>query len=123
MPFYEYRCTACAHQDTFLESINAPQKKTCPQCRKRGAFQRLVSAAGFQLKGDGWYVTDFKNKDKPAAKNSGKENSKDSNAEKPAAKDKGDSKAEGKSESKDKSTDKAASKPSSDKGRSKDNTK
>ena len=68
MPFYEYRCDTCGHQDSFLESINAPQQKTCPQCGKRRAFKRLVSAAGFQLKGSGWYVTDFKDKPKSADK-------------------------------------------------------
>lgn len=69
MPFYEYRCRACGHQDTFLENFDAPKNKTCPECKKRQAFERLISAAGFQLKGDGWYVTDFKNKpskDKPS---------------------------------------------------------
>ena len=88
MPFYEYRCTACGHQDSFLESFSAPQQKTCPQCRKRRAFKRLVSAAGFQLKGSGWYVTDFKNKDKPAAKKGGdgKVDSAEKSADKPAEK-------------------------------------
>ena len=64
MPFYEYRCDKCGHEDSFLENINAPQIKTCPQCGKRRAFKRLISAAGFQLKGDGWYVTDFRDKNK-----------------------------------------------------------
>lgn len=70
MPFYEYRCTACQHQESFLESMDAPAQKTCPQCGKRRAFKRLVSAAGFQLKGSGWYVTDFKNNDKKPDKKS-----------------------------------------------------
>ena len=116
MPFYEYRCTACGHQDSFLESFSAPQQKTCPQCRKRRAFKRLVSAAGFQLKGSGWYVTDFKNKDKPAAKKGGDgkvdsaEKSADKPAEKSADKGKGESgksdgkKAEGKKDAAAKSS-------------------
>lgn len=99
MPFYEYRCTACSHQDSFLESINAPQQKTCPQCGKRRAFQRLISAAGFQLKGEGWYVTDFKNKDKPKAKSEGRGEEK--SGEKDGKKeDKGDKKSDSKSDSK-----------------------
>ena len=64
MPFYEYRCDACAFQDSFLESMNASAQKTCPECGKRRAFKRLISAAGFQLKGSGWYVTDFRDNDK-----------------------------------------------------------
>lgn len=78
MPFYEYRCTHCRHMESLLESFGAPQQKTCPQCGKRRAFKRLISAAGFQLKGEGWYVTDFKNKDKPAADSGKKSDSGDS---------------------------------------------
>ena len=80
MPFYEYRCSQCQHEDSFLEGINAPQQKTCPKCGKRRAFKRLVSAAGFQLKGSGWYVTDFRDKGKKPEKKDGDK------AEKPADK-------------------------------------
>lgn len=68
MPIYEYRCSACGFQKEFLQRLSdAPQTK-CPKCGK-ATLNKLVSAAGFQLKGTGWYATDFKNSGaKPAAK-------------------------------------------------------
>ena len=68
MPIYEYRCDACGHQQEFLQRVSEPPLTECPVCRKP-TFQKLLSAAGFQLKGSGWYATDFKNKtSKPAEK-------------------------------------------------------
>ena len=68
MPIYEYRCGACGYQKEFLQRISDAPLKDCPECGKR-AFNKLVTAAGFQLKGTGWYATDFKNKGaKPAAR-------------------------------------------------------
>ena len=68
MPIYEYRCQACGHQEEFLQRVNEPPFTECPVCHKP-TFQKLLSAAGFQLKGSGWYDTDFKNKSsKPAEK-------------------------------------------------------
>jgi putative FmdB family regulatory protein len=68
MPIYEYRCQACGHQEEFLQRVTEPPLTECPVCRKP-TFQKLLSAAGFQLKGSGWYATDFKNKSsKPAEK-------------------------------------------------------
>ncbi|MGH8660477.1 MAG: FmdB family zinc ribbon protein [Burkholderiales bacterium] len=68
MPIYEYRCGACGFQKEFLQRISDAPLTKCPECGKR-RFNKLVSAAGFQLKGSGWYATDFKNNGaKPAAK-------------------------------------------------------
>jgi putative FmdB family regulatory protein len=68
MPIYEYRCEACGHQEEFLQKISEPPLTECPACRK-SSFTKLLSAAGFQLKGSGWYATDFKSKStKPAEK-------------------------------------------------------
>jgi putative FmdB family regulatory protein len=68
MPIYEYRCSTCGFQKEFLQRLNEAQHTKCPECGKR-TFNKLVSAAGFQLKGTGWYATDFKNNGaKPAAK-------------------------------------------------------
>jgi putative FmdB family regulatory protein len=68
MPIYEYRCEACGHQAEFLQRVGEPPLTECPVCRKP-TFHKLLSAAGFQLKGSGWYATDFKNKaPKPAEK-------------------------------------------------------
>ena len=61
MPIYEYQCSDCQHQFDVLQKINDEHIKICPNCSKEAAV-RLVSAAAFQLKGTGWYETDFKNK-------------------------------------------------------------
>ncbi len=63
MPIYEYQCTGCHHQFDLLQKISDEPVKKCPHCSKDSAV-RLVSAAGFQLKGTGWYATDFKDKGK-----------------------------------------------------------
>ena len=60
MPIYEYRCLECGFQDEFLQKVSEPLLTVCPTCGKE-SFRKLVSAAGFQLKGSGWYATDFKN--------------------------------------------------------------
>jgi putative FmdB family regulatory protein len=69
MPIYEYRCDACGHEKEVLQRMSDKPLAKCPKCGKR-RFHKLVSAAGFQLKGTGWYATDFKNSGakKPAAK-------------------------------------------------------
>lgn len=67
MPIYEYKCDACAFQDEFLQKVSEPPLTQCPSCGKE-SFKKQLSAAGFQLKGSGWYATDFKGGSKPAAK-------------------------------------------------------
>lgn len=67
MPIYEYECTGCHHTFDLLQKLNDAPVKTCPKCSKDQAV-RLVSAAGFQLKGTGWYATDFKDKGKSLPK-------------------------------------------------------
>lgn len=67
MPIYEYRCTNCGHELEALQKFTEPALIECPACHK-AALAKLVSAAGFQLKGSGWYATDFRNGSKPAAK-------------------------------------------------------
>jgi putative FmdB family regulatory protein len=59
MPIYEYRCTACQHKLEALQKFSDAPLVTCPQCAK-DTLTKLVSAAGFQLKGSGWYQTDFR---------------------------------------------------------------
>jgi putative FmdB family regulatory protein len=82
MPIYEYRCAECGFQDEFLQKHSDPLMTVCPSCGKE-SFKKLLSAAGFQLKGSGWYATDFKGSgSKPAAKPTEGEAS--SGAEKPA---------------------------------------
>ena len=59
MPIYEYRCDSCGFQKEHLQKMSDPQLTTCPKCNKE-SYSKLLSAAGFQLKGSGWYVTDFR---------------------------------------------------------------
>ncbi len=97
MPIYEYKCAACGFQKEFLRKLSDAPLKDCPECGKP-ALSKMVTAAGFQLKGSGWYATDFKHGAKPQAK----------------ATDNADAKAETKSEgsakTETKSDDKAAAK-------------
>jgi putative FmdB family regulatory protein len=67
MPIYAYRCSECGHAKDVLQKMSDPVLNRCPACGAQ-AFTKQVTAAGFQLKGSGWYVTDFKGGDKPAAK-------------------------------------------------------
>lgn len=59
MPIYAYRCASCGHAKDVLQKVSDPVLTTCPACNA-DAFQKQVTAAGFQLKGSGWYVTDFR---------------------------------------------------------------
>ena len=59
MPFYEYQCTRCGHEEEVLQKVSDKPLKKCPVCGK-SAMQKKVSAAAFRLKGSGWYETDFK---------------------------------------------------------------
>lgn len=59
MPIYEYRCTNCGHQLDALQKVAEEPLKVCPKCNE-SALVKKVSAAGFRLKGGGWYETDFK---------------------------------------------------------------
>jgi putative FmdB family regulatory protein len=69
MPIYEYRCSLCGHEHEVLQKVSEPPLTDCPSCGKPG-LQKLLTAAGFQLKGGGWYATDFKggSKKKPDEK-------------------------------------------------------
>src|SRR5438552_3176621 len=70
MPIYEYRFSACGFEKDALQKMSDPPLLDCPRCGKP-ALVKLVSAAGFQLKGSGWYATDFKSSGtKPAAEKS-----------------------------------------------------
>jgi putative FmdB family regulatory protein len=63
MPIYEYACKSCGHQVEALQKINDDPLTDCPECGDIG-LEKQVSAAGFVLKGGGWYVTDFREKGK-----------------------------------------------------------
>ncbi|MCH7343727.1 zinc ribbon domain-containing protein [Pelomonas sp. CA6] len=59
MPIYAYRCASCGHAKDVLQKLSDAPLSTCPACGAE-AFQKQITAAGFQLKGSGWYVTDFR---------------------------------------------------------------
>ncbi len=94
MPIYAYKCSACGHAKDALQKMSDAPLTDCPACGK-ATFSKQVTAAGFQLKGGGWYVTDFKsgNQAAPAAKTEG-----DTKSE-PAIADAASAKPETKSES------------------------
>jgi len=71
MPIYEYRCSSCGHKLESLQKFSDAPLLACPACHA-DALVKQLSAAGFQLKGSGWYATDFKGSGaKPAAKAGG----------------------------------------------------
>jgi putative FmdB family regulatory protein len=65
MPIYAYRCDECGFAKDVLQKIADPVLTVCPSCGK-SSFKKQVTAAGFQLKGTGWYVTDFRGGSTPA---------------------------------------------------------
>jgi putative FmdB family regulatory protein len=68
MPIYAYRCDACGFEKDHLQKLNDPTLSTCPECAQE-SYVKQLTAAGIQLKGSGWYATDFKGGgEKPAAK-------------------------------------------------------
>ena len=99
MPLYEYKCDACGHRFELIQKFSDPLASTCPECG--GSVSKLVSLPAFQLKGTGWYATDFAGK--PGAKKkeasdgdaSKKDSASDSSKSKDSSGDKksGDSKA------------------------------
>jgi putative FmdB family regulatory protein len=100
MPIYEYRCEACGHQEDHLQKLSEPALTKCPACGKK-KYRKQLTAAGFQLKGSGWYATDFKGgkKSEDAKPEAKAETKSDSKAEaKPEAKS--ETKTEKKTESK-----------------------
>lgn len=60
MPIYAYKCTSCGHAKDVLQKMSDTPLSVCPACGQ-ASFQKQLTAAGFQLKGSGWYVTDFRN--------------------------------------------------------------
>ncbi|AQR64235.1 FmdB family transcriptional regulator [Aquaspirillum sp. LM1] len=65
MPIYEYRCEDCGQVKEHLQKLSDAPIAACPACAST-SYTKLLSAGGFQLKGSGWYATDFKNAPKPA---------------------------------------------------------
>lgn len=113
MPIYEYRCSSCGHGLEKLQRMSDAALTDCPACEKP-ALKRLISPAGFRLKGSGWYETDFKKDNKrnvaEAGSDSGDKASKKDSDTKPA-------------ETKSSDSAKKDSKGASDSGKKVDSTK
>lgn len=104
MPIYEYRCKACGHELEKLQKLSDAPLVDCPACAEP-ALSKLVSAAGFRLKGGGWYETDFKKDGKRNlvgdAEGSKKDSAtSDSKSDTKPAESKSEAKSESKSETK-----------------------
>lgn len=67
MPIYAYRCGSCGFEKDVLQKMSDAPLTACPECNAE-AFGKQLTAPGFQLKGNGWYATDFKGGNKPAPK-------------------------------------------------------
>jgi putative FmdB family regulatory protein len=81
MPIYEYLCQSCGHEHEALQKLSDPPLTLCPSCN-RNDLMKKISAAGFRLKGSGWYETDFKNNGKKNVP--GESNSSTSTSDAPA---------------------------------------
>lgn len=116
MPIYAYKCDSCGFAKDVLQKMSDAPLSVCPSCQAV-AFSKQVTAAGFQLKGSGWYVTDFRDGSKGAAPASDGKSPESAGGK---AEGGGDSKSSGKSDTKTEApsapkpaAEPAASKPAS----------
>jgi putative FmdB family regulatory protein len=117
MPIYEYQCLACGHQFEVMQDVNEKPPSSCPECKKR-RIKKQVSATHFQLKGTGWYVTDFKNPPKKPLSEAQEQDSKGSKADTDTvAKDKSESTSKGDKENKGKNVKSNKNESSGEKGK------
>lgn len=80
MPIYEYQCESCDHKLEALQKISDDKLLECPECHQK-ALKKLISAAGFRLKGGGWYETDFKSGSRKNVVDSGESGEKKSTSD------------------------------------------
>jgi putative FmdB family regulatory protein len=104
MPIYEYKCSACGHQEDHLQKLSESPLTKCPACGKK-KYAKQLTAAGFQLKGSGWYATDFKGgkkatEAKPDAKPEAKADAKTETKTEAKSESKSEAKTETKTEAK-----------------------
>ena len=93
MPIYAYRCESCGFTKDALQKISDSPLTVCPSCNQ-ATFKKQVTAAGFQLKGTGWYVTDFRGGNAPASKSEGESKPASSTSAAPSTESKSDAKSE-----------------------------
>ena len=104
MPIYEYECRGCGEHHEFIQKFSESLKRKCPSCGKL-RLRKLISAAAFHLKGDGWYVTDFRDKGKGKDESSGKQDSAESSTDSKSDSKSSDSKSADSKSTDSKSTD------------------
>lgn len=97
MPIYEYVCEKCGSQIEVMQKLSDAPLKRCAKCR--GKLEKIISRASFQLKGSGWYVTDYSRKGETASGGTSEKAEKTDKTEKTDKVDKAEKKAEKKSES------------------------
>jgi putative FmdB family regulatory protein len=85
MPIYAYKCGSCGHAKDVLQRISDPALSVCPECGAP-SFAKQITAAGFQLKGSGWYATDFRGGNNAAPADKAADKSADKGADKAADK-------------------------------------
>ena len=110
MPIYEYQCTNCGHEFETLQKISEDPLKECPEC-ETASLRKKVSAAGFRLKGGGWYETDFKGNKGKKSSNGGENDQKssgDGDGASPSASSETASKSNSKSDTKSESKSSAS---------------
>jgi len=107
MPIYAYRCTTCGHAQDVLQKLSDPLLTDCPACGA-ATFAKQLTAAGFQLKGSGWYVTDFRDGGGKTAKKDDKPGDDKPSADKPAGDKATEPKAADSKAADSKAADKAA---------------
>ncbi len=95
MPIYEYRCVACGFQKEYLQKMGDALLTVCSECGA-ASLRKMVTAAGFQLKGGGWYATDFKNGQQAKSKSQGEPAAKTDDKSATKSEDKGTAKSEDK---------------------------
>lgn len=117
MPIYEYECGACGELHEFIQKFSDGPKRKCPSCGKL-RLKKLISAAAFHLKGDGWYVTDFRDKGKGKGKEKGKSDSAEGSGDSKPDSKSTDSKSTDSKPSESKATDSKATGSSGDSSRS-----
>ena len=110
MPIYAYRCSSCGHGADVMQKLSDAPLTVCTACGQP-TFSKQITAAGFQLKGSGWYATDFKNGSKGAKKETKETTSSEKPAETTDGKKAIESTAEKKSEGTEKKSDSAGAKP------------
>jgi putative FmdB family regulatory protein len=85
MPIYEYQCRACGHELEALQKMSDDALEHCPECNDP-TLKKKISVVGFQLKGTGWYETDFKNSGAKPKEAKNKQSKGEKTDKKPAAK-------------------------------------